>query len=870
MRFAQARSVQETANAEVIRALLHAHQFQQQYIRDNGIVRKREHIELLTEDRDLFATVQKDPNGLEIWDAENDEKLHEYQGRTDTLLLPAKMLTYVTMVRPEKWQFWLKGPRGPGAIDDKREAGATATEVTPVKLADHLEPQRILGNKKVYQARAFHVDGVQPLDLLSRVRQIGEYNTMFDPHCDYATGYSSKERGIMIYNEDQDKMEVIGLRAALQNCGLFDSSGNLKPLQSMDRQSRERDTRDARADFLTRPNTRESALVFGDIDETHFGRGMLNDLGTTVVDSIFSKNLERRNRLQLGITSARESFVDRDATTMTFTDHSAAFQADFKFFVNRLRSIFGTDNLFVGGSDATNVLYESFVGFGVAPVASNIGAPVTPRDPRSKKIIQATFKAIRLAAVTDADRAQLDAITSDETRTVDARMLELRDLLMSWVGRTQHPLYDNLNTQQQMSQWFNELHTDYKNLMTQHKGGAKASGLSWAAPFRLDVEYAYPEIVGQLHPMGSEDFPSALNQIPMFSQAMIAHHLQSQAGSDGTGASAYVGDGMDDGPWGGAGGGAYGIGQAAHYATERNAPSAESGVPMPENIGLVFGDFAVNPEGRFAGFGVHLGNISRGSADVLTKISAAVFLGARFTEPRLDAIISHNVLFPLNFLIMRPHATYRGRIAIKVQSYGGAGRTYYGHSDAQVAHDINIKVGKVHFTCYMAAIVDTPKNVFVQPDLYIDRYLGGLGTKFWSPESYNSMRAEDNEESIIVIAIPYAERDIPNPMDIAGRFYTDYEYGLLGQDQYEQLHYPTAFRYNNDLYNFFNRINAMDEFAVPTLDHEQPHINRICWRGHQAFYNKHSGAYDIIQTNTGHWGQDVAAGRRKVSDGKTK
>lgn len=147
-----------------------------QYIRDNGLVRKREHIEWLTEDRDLFATCQKDPNGLVNWHATNKEYMHEYKGKADTLLLPAKMMQYVTMVRPENWQFWLKGPRGPGAIDDKNEYGATAREVTPVKLQDHLEPQAILGDLNVYQARAFHVDGVQPLDLLSRVRQIGEYS----------------------------------------------------------------------------------------------------------------------------------------------------------------------------------------------------------------------------------------------------------------------------------------------------------------------------------------------------------------------------------------------------------------------------------------------------------------------------------------------------------------------------------------------------------------------------------------------------------------------------------------------------------------------------------------------------------------------
>lgn len=168
----------------------------------------------------------------------------------------------------------------------------------------------------------------------------------------------------------------------------------------------------------------------------------------------------------------------------------------------------------------------------------------------------------------------------------------------------------------------------------------------------------------------------------------------------------------------------------------------------------------------------------------------------------------------------------------------------------------------------MAAIVDSPKNVFVQPDMYVDKYLGGLGTKFWDSELYNSMQAEDTDASIICVAIPYTDTDIPNPMDIAGRFYTDNEHGLVDEQTYEPLHYSTAYRYNNVLYQFFNRINAMDEFDMPSLDPEQAHINRICWRGHQAFLNKLTGCYDHIDPNTGHWGPDVAVGRRRVSDGR--
>lgn len=145
-----ARSFQETANAEVIRAILHAHHFQQQYVRENGQVKRLDFLDFLRDQRDYFAYFQKQKNGAVLWDIETDRQMYIYHGQADTILVPDRMLTYITYVRPENTDHYLRGDRGPDTIDD---IPAKAREITPTTLVDRLEPVRWMNKKKVYQVR---------------------------------------------------------------------------------------------------------------------------------------------------------------------------------------------------------------------------------------------------------------------------------------------------------------------------------------------------------------------------------------------------------------------------------------------------------------------------------------------------------------------------------------------------------------------------------------------------------------------------------------------------------------------------------------------------------------------------------------------
>jgi hypothetical protein len=115
-------------------------------------------------------------------------------------MVPECMMIYATLVRPEVTDYYLRGQRGPDAVDNIRSPGTVGEMTTPVRR--RLEPQVTLNEKDVYIVRPYHVENVANTEMLARVRQIGEYNIMTDEHVDYGKGaYESSHRDILIYNE---------------------------------------------------------------------------------------------------------------------------------------------------------------------------------------------------------------------------------------------------------------------------------------------------------------------------------------------------------------------------------------------------------------------------------------------------------------------------------------------------------------------------------------------------------------------------------------------------------------------------------------------------------------------------------------------
>jgi hypothetical protein len=174
----------------------------------------------------------------------------------------------------------------------------------------------------------------------------------------------------------------------------------------------------------------------------------------------------------------------------------------------------------------------------------------------------------------------------------------------------------------------------------------------------------------------------------------------------------------------------------------------------------------------------------------------------------------------------------------------------------------------------MGAVVHTPKNVYVQPDVMVHDYQGGGACEFWNAQDYRDFSFGGNyvPKDIICVAVPYVERKMPNPLDISGRFYTEYKAGLLTRERYQQLHYSTAYFYNQ-VYGFHDANNRRRGNDQPILNAGKAHLNRICWQGCQFSWNPARNDFSRVRPNTGHFGptyQGVASVRDGVKNEQMK
>ena len=825
-----ADSYQETANFEVIRALLHAHVYNQQYVRDNGMVRRLDHIEYLKKQRDNFAKCQKQKNGLDLWDEETDALAHQYRGQFDTVIVPDRMLSYVTMVRPEKTDYYIRGPDGPSSIDSKLQGAGS-------RVADRLSPQRTLNNKNVFQARAYHVEGVQPVELLAKETQIGEYNWMTDEHCIYNEGYRSDHRDIMIYDEDKDRYSKLSLRQALTYCGLFDMEGNLKSALPPD--AVDYNDEDIKRDFLMRWDPRAQKYTpvefFGDIGNLF--------LTTECIEKV-AKTMAAKSKFAApnygGILTAQQARAAANPDNYAFVDTKT--------------------NLFYGTTNINSLLLGNLVPVRKGSGGAAGGVRMVNPEPEMGTHLDKFLKMAKSIVRTDTAKSTIHDMykTSKSKPEFAERLGEFlsREAVGANAEFATEDLFDNWYTQRARGQLVNNPNITIGNDMMP-EGRMDTGDLMYALPGK-DLpeghEYVNP---GDAHYVSDGIVPQSIEHVLQMQQAIASdtgkkqqyqqeEYMYEEPMQQGRGFHSNVGTMMS-------------------FGTEGQGLEAMK-TTWNEGASPIFTSAAADPA-RYNMINAHFDNIRNSSMSDSEKYYAMLFLGCRVTRDQLQRFITHNIAFPINFLILRPHATYRGRTAIKLLANGGTGNMYFGHGSAEIGHDASRMISVMHSVAYMAAVVNHPENVWAEQNLFVDRYFGGLGMQFYTPESYQQRRPNGgNVASIICCAVPCAEKDFPVPLDIAGRYYTDYENGLIDLRQNSELHYSTAFRYDS-MYNLFAKTNAADEINIPTVLPDEAHHNRVCWPGAQYMKNPQSGTFDFYEYSQGPWGELVYPGSGKVRAG---
>lgn len=674
------------------------------------------------------------------------------------------------------------------------------------------------------------MDGVQPVDLLSKPIQIGEYNVMTDEHCIYDEKYSSTERAIMIYDEDRDRFAKVDLNMALDNCHLFDENGNLRNVQQPETMSNEMQASDRLMDVFINKRTGQNVRYFGEIDPYYQPDDLLEKIGVVAA--------ARAGKDVTGVVNAQKLL--------------SMFGAEGNAFSGPVTPGFKQDDVVAAMKSGSKVAIPKKKDTAPAPSAPPAGDASLKAD---IKPIVSGFKDMIAATVRDHPdvQAQVRRFFPDH-RAPSAQEL---DALKQFAAR--NAIGARFESPEAYGEFFDPRRAQFEGVL--RNAGAPSAPKPSAVAAKSEGLLWIP--VGEELPDGYEWLRDE-NGREIFS-------------------------------------GFFGVNSVADLPfvrAQRALKAMNATVDVDADIGAEYGQ---PQQPRFTRQGFHIGMLEEFDESEATarkfvkendedflpllndyvatiaslpladeqKAAVLFFLGAPVNKVQFKRFITYNLPFPGNFLLCRAHATYRGRIALKCLA-GQIGNTYMAHMNAEIGQDASRMIGLLHVVSYMSAIVTTPQHVYAEQAPYVDQYWGGLGMRFWDPASYRNRSARGNEQSILCFFVPYAEKTFPNPLDIAGRHYTEFEYGLYNvNNRHEALHYSTAYRYN-DYYSIYTRNSALDELMVPTVIPDDVQVNRTCWMGAQYFMNRATNKFDIEIKNTGHWGPHVYAGVGAVRQGTSQ
>ena len=238
-------------------------------------------------------------------------------------------------------------------------------------------------------------------------------------------------------------------------------------------------------------------------------------------------------------------------------------------------------------------------------------------------------------------------------------------------------------------------------------------------------------------------------------------------------------------------------------------------------------------------------------------------------DPRLGVGNKPNA----DLVIFRPHQTYRMASAILAKGGSELGSTFHGHHDFMLSDDIIRKVHVGHYTFYSKSIVKRPKNYVIIEDIFSQGYVGGEGTRPFTAEGYKDARArgslgKGHSSDLIVFKIPKGTAATLNTcIDLTGRFHPSvYErfHGDYVANQEE--HYPGS----QHLYHLL-QLQDVDPYRQTDADeftNRVQRINTVCFQGCEGRRDSASKTFSISRLNTGHWGENVYPGVRRVRDGE--
>lgn len=753
-----ARSVQETANVEVLRALLGCHRFQQTYIRKHGIVKEGELDLWWQRKAERFMICQKGDTGMEHLNTFVDQDMEQFGGKANVWILGREIMDYCDLVPPGKIYYAWGGQEAVDRLNGRPQNGQAAAGTQGNIKA--IQPTRLVADTPVFIAKSRSVDSVGQADLLSRTTEIGSFNTMIDKTTDFKA-YKTENRTIRVYDNDRDDWAEITLEDAIENCLMFEGDKDIHdPFKSNKMRGGDVGRADLANDFL-RHGTEDSAVGQ---DVVYFG-----DLG--------SKWLDVRQILGAGQTLLNQ-LADFPLTGIAVQGVTQA-QADSnakRAVIQEGLKLAGESNLFrknVNGVELnegtlSTTLAQYFGGAGnivtlAAPIGSSASvSTVTPEQAEEK---YQAFMRVTLGSVLPASfKPQLDIIANNTAIPWQERVASVEALVLK-AFQEEPESFSSLKSAPQIKTW-----------VKSRTGGFNKEFNEWAATqvsSSVDVDAAteekfipagkpIPEGYRVVRSVNGKEFPSSLSEL-----TNVSHLFE--------GGEEIASGGIGRRPLGR-------IGGAADRPRTAQRGVAESGEEAKLRLA-----------NKFKNMDYYVKKIQGSNVSSVQKWMSLIWLGSTFNKETMLALAGLNVWVPFNALFVRAHQTFRTRYGIKCADAGNTGYTFIGHTNMQIEHEAARKVGMMHYTAYLSAVVMSPKNVYVCEDIYCEKYLGGRGTKFWGLNEYLSKGANRRKKSIICTLLPPKCQQLDKKIDIRGYWYTEQRMGLVDEQRFSEVCYPGIF-----------------------------------------------------------------------------
>ena len=224
-----------------------------------------------------------------------------------------------------------------------------------------------------------------------------------------------------------------------------------------------------------------------------------------------------------------------------------------------------------------------------------------------------------------------------------------------------------------------------------------------------------------------------------------------------------------------------------------------------------------------------------------------------------------------DILLLRPSQTFRMASCILAKGGSDLGSTYHGHHDFMLSDDVVRKVHVGHYTFYSKSVVKRPKNYIIVENVFSQGYVGGMGKKFHTKRTFIDRAGDGSlgvggDESIIAIAIPKGSAPESNVIDITGRFAPSVYDTFKDNSARIEEHYHGS----GAVYNALN-MSTVDMYRSTHEDEyltRVKRVNTVCWRGMEMAKSSEKGEVKPVQLNTGHLGENIYPGVRKVFDGE--